>query len=247
MAVIDADAIRVILDGTPILEDVSLAVAAGQIVSVLGPSGCGKTTLLRALAGLIPIQGGAITSPGDTPGAAGVRMVFQDPRLLPWLRVGGNIRFALEAAGVPRAHWPARIAPLMEAVGLSAVEGLWPSALSGGMAQRVALVRALAVHPAALLLDEPFAALDPQRRESLQDDLQALVTRTGCAAVIVTHDVTEALVLGDEVIVLGGSPGTVLARLCLDAPRPRGSDFRLSDQTLRLRRQVRTLLEAASR
>lgn len=245
MAVICADAVQVALDGTRILDDVSLSVESGQVVAVLGPSGCGKTTLLRALAGLIPLQAGAISCPKDAPGAAGVRMVFQEPRLLPWLRVGANIRFAMEAAGVPRSQWPTRIEPLMEAVGLSAVEGCWPGALSGGMAQRIALVRALAVRPAALLLDEPFAALDPQRREGLQDDLQTLVDHTGCAAVIVTHDVTEALVLGDEVIVLGGRPGTVLSRLRLDAPRPRGSDFRLSERTLQLRRQVCELLASA--
>jgi len=242
VAVIAADNLDVALGGRTILAGVSLAVEAGRILSVLGPSGCGKTTLLRALAGLTASSGG-IHRPADEPGRAGVRVVFQEPRLLPWLRVRANITFSLEAAGVPRTEWDARIAPLMVAVGLEGKGRLWPAALSGGMAQRVALVRALAVRPAALLLDEPFAALDPQRREQLQGDLQQLVAQTGCAAIIVTHDVSEALVLGDEVLVLGGQPGVVRARVAVGAPRPRGDTFRLSEDTLRLRKTVRGFLQ----
>lgn len=241
MAVIGADNLGVVLGGQEVLAGVSLAVDAGETLAVLGPSGCGKTTLLRALAGLLPPTSGSVQRP---PG--GVAVVFQDPRLLPWLRVEGNIQFALEAAKVPREQWPGRVRPLLEVVGLVGKERLWPSALSGGMAQRVALVRALATRPAALLLDEPFAALDPQRRELLQGELQALVAATRCATVVVTHDVTEALVLGDAVAVLGGRPGSVQAQVAVPAPRPRADAFRLSEEVLGLRRVIREKLTSSS-
>ncbi|MFT5686300.1 MAG: ABC-type nitrate/sulfonate/bicarbonate transport system ATPase subunit [Myxococcota bacterium] len=223
MALMAASGLSVALGGRDIFAGVSLSVEAGAILSVIGPSGCGKTTLLRALAGLTPTHAGTITSPVDEPERAGVRMVFQDPRLLPWMTVRGNIGFALEAAGIPSEAWDDRITPLLKIVGLSDAQAKYPRQLSGGMAQRVALVRALAVRPRVLLLDEPFAALDPQRREQLQDDLQTLVTTTGCAAIIVTHDVMEALVLGDEVVVLAGS---IQRRFTVSEPRPRGEVFR---------------------
>ena len=242
MALISARDLSVTLDGHPILADVSLSLEAGEVLAVLGPSGCGKTTLLRAIAGLIPASAGTLQVPPEQPGQAGVRVVFQDPRLLPWLAVEGNIRRALESAGVPREAWAERTASLLAAVGLAGQGALWPRQLSGGMAQRVALVRALAPRPAAILLDEPFAALDPQRREDLQDQLQALVAQTRCAALIVSHDVTEALVLGDRVLVLGGHPGRVRQTISVEAPRPRGEEFRLSPQTLLLRRQIREML-----
>ena len=223
MALMTASGLTVALGGREIFSEVSLSVSAGEILAVLGPSGCGKTTLLRALAGLTPSIRGAVSVPQDEAGRAGVRVVFQDPRLLPWLTVAGNIGLALQSAGVPRGEWSDRMAPLLEIVGLSAAGSLYPRQLSGGMAQRVALVRALATSPRLLLLDEPFAALDPQRREQLQDELQDLVGRTGCAAIIVTHDVMEAVVLGDEVVILAG---TIRHRFAIPDPHPRGEDFR---------------------
>jgi NitT/TauT family transport system ATP-binding protein len=245
VAVISAEGLDISLGDSEILRGISLSVEAGRTLAVLGPSGCGKTTLLRALAGLLPATG-RIDRPPARPGHAGVTFVFQDPRLLPWLRVRANITFALESAGVPRGQWAERIDPLMAAVGLQNLDRRWPAALSGGMAQRVALVRALAVRPAVLLLDEPFAALDPQRREQLQVELQLLVAQSRCAAIIVTHDVTEALVLGDEVVVLGGQPGQIRSRMAVTAPRPRGDAFRLSDETLKLRRRIRAALSSSS-
>ena len=235
MAVIEVKGLSVALAGRPILADIDLSVPAGAILSVLGTSGCGKTTLLRAIAGFLPRSAAHIRPPVDR-----IRMVFQDPRLLPWLSVWDNIGFALEADGVPRRQWAARIEPLLELVGLSQCRGLRPAALSGGMAQRVALVRALVSRPEVLLLDEPFAALDPQRRERLQGELQSLVADTRCAAILVTHDVMEALVLGDEVMILG--QGQVLHSLHVPAARPRGEDFRLSAATLQLQVQVREVL-----
>lgn len=241
MALMSAVGLGVSLGGRDIFSEVSLSVEAGEILSVIGPSGCGKTTLLRALAGLTPPRTGRVSVPVDEPSRAGVRVVFQDPRLLPWLTVVGNIGFALEAAGVPRGEWDARVRPLLDIVGLVGVQDRRPRQLSGGMAQRVALVRALAVRPQVLLLDEPFAALDPQRREQLQDDLQALVTTTGCAAIIVTHDVMEALVLGDEVVLLSGS---IRRRFAVPQPRPRGEGFRRSAADLAA--QIRAALREVS-
>jgi len=241
MALMAAEGLSVMLGGREVFSDVSLSVEAGAILSVIGPSGCGKTTLLRALAGLTAPHAGRVSAPVDGPARAGLRVVFQDPRLLPWLTVRGNIGFALEAAGVPAGEWDARILPLLDIVGLSGDQGKRPRQLSGGMAQRVALVRALAVRPQVLLLDEPFAALDPQRREQLQDDLQALVTTTGCAAIIVTHDVMEALVLGDEVVLLAGS---IRRRFVVPQPRPRGEGFRISAADLAA--QVRSALREVS-
>lgn len=242
MAVVDAQNVNICLGSATILEDISLRVNAGEIVSILGASGVGKTTLLRALAGLVAVTQGQVNIPQDNPHAVGVRMVFQDPRLLPWMRVRDNITFALKASGVPRSQWSARIEPLMVAVGLEQAGNLWPSALSGGMAQRVSLVRALACRPAVLLLDEPFSALDPQRREELQCDLQRLVLHTQCAAVVVTHDVLEAVVLSDRVLVLGGRPGRMLHRLAVPAAHPRTQEFRLSEAALQHQRVLREVM-----
>lgn len=243
MALMWTEGLSVTLERTEILRDIHLSLEAGETTAILGPSGCGKTTLLRALAGLIAPSAGTLHRPTDSPGQAGVRVVFQEPRLLPWLTLAGNIQFALEAAGVPRAAWPERMHPLLAAVGLSGQEGRWPHQLSGGMAQRAALVRALAPQPAVLLLDEPFAALDAQRREQLQADIQGLIARSRCAALVVTHDVLEALVLGDQVLILGGQPSTILHRRRILAPRPRGEDFRLSPETLDHLRWVRGALQ----
>ena len=241
MALMRAFGLKVALSGREIFSDVSLEVPTGGILAVLGPSGCGKTTLLRALARLTPVQSGRVEVPEDGDGHVGVRVVFQDPRLLPWLTVRGNIVFALQAAGVERGEWDACMDPLLKIVGLSEVKDRYPGQLSGGMAQRVALVRALAVRPRLLLLDEPFAALDPQRRERLQDELEDLVGRTKCAAVIVTHDVMEAVVLGDEVVILAG---TIRHRFAVPHARPRGEDFRNS--VAELAKEVRAALREVS-
>jgi len=231
--VVQARSLRFGWGGEPVVADFSLSVAPGRVCVLLGPSGCGKTTVLRLLAGLLRPEAGAVTVRGP------IGMAFQDPRLLPWMTVRENIGFALEAAGVPRADWSGRIEPLLARVGLGHAGDQRPDSLSGGMAQRASLARALALAPACLLMDEPFGALDPMLRERLQGDLQGALGET--AAVLVTHDMAEALVLGDEVLVLGAGC-TIRARVSVGAPRPRGEAWRLSEAFLALARELRGAL-----
>jgi len=231
--ILEASGLRFGWGGEPVVADFSLVVEPGRICVLLGPSGCGKTTVLRLLAGLLVPQAGTVTARGT------VGIAFQDPRLLPWMTVRQNIAFALEAAGVPRAERAERIEPLLARVGLAHAGDQRPDSLSGGMAQRAALARALSLSPACLLMDEPFGALDPMLRERLQEDFQAALG--DAAAVLVTHDLSEALVLGDEVLVLG--PGCrVAARVKVDVPHPRGEAWRLSPEFLALSRQLRAAL-----
>jgi NitT/TauT family transport system ATP-binding protein len=244
---IRAEGLRFGWGGAPVVEGLSLAVAPGEVLVLLGPSGCGKTTVLRLLAGLLEPQEGRIERPEEAPGRAAVGLAFQDPRLLPWMSVRANVEFALEAAGVPKAERRGRVDPLLERVGLSAAAERRPAALSGGMAQRASLVRALALRPRCLLLDEPFGAVDPLLRERLQADLQELLAGGDgdTTAVLVTHDIGEALVLGDEVLVLAGGPCRVRQRLRVEAPRPRGERWRLSDGFKAMERQLREALAGA--
>jgi ABC-type nitrate/sulfonate/bicarbonate transport system ATPase subunit len=185
-----------------LLSDLSFDVAAGEAVVLLGPSGSGKTTLLRLLSGLAEPQKGGVRVPEDEEGQAGVRTVFQAPRLFPWLNVRGNLEFALRSADVHKENWESRISGFLGKVGMEGTEDLQVKALSGGMAQRIALVRALCCLPRVLLLDEPFSALDPRLRRILQDDLIALLGNTEVAVVMVTHDIDEAVKIGDSVLVL---------------------------------------------
>jgi ABC-type nitrate/sulfonate/bicarbonate transport system ATPase subunit len=204
----------------PVLEDISFSVEAGEAVVVLGPSGIGKSTILKLMSGLIEPSRGEIELASATSGV-GVRLVFQEPRLFPWMSVRKNLYFALRAAKVERVEWDQRIGPLMEQVGLLGELDARISSLSIGMAQRVALVRSLVCQPSVLLLDEPFSALDPKRRKQLQQDLLKLVGFTGVSVVMVTHDIQEALDIGDQILVLNGSPARVVCTL-----RPRDQDMK---------------------
>ncbi|MES2641927.1 MAG: ABC transporter ATP-binding protein [Myxococcota bacterium] len=228
----------------PLLDGLSFEVPAGSVTAVLGPSGSGKSTILRLVAGLLAPEAGRVERPPASPGRAAMSLVFQDPRLLPWMTVEGNVHFALEAAGVPRAEWAARSGPLLERVGLGAATKLRPAALSGGMAQRAALVRALALRPHVLLLDEPFAAVDPLLREDLQTALQDLLAGLDTTVLLVTHDIVEALMLAHRVLVVVGRPVRVAAALDVGLPGPRGVDARSSEEVLALTRAVRGALGA---
>jgi sulfonate transport system ATP-binding protein len=203
------------------LEDINLTVAAGEIVSLVGTSGCGKSTLLRLIAGLdsptlgqVLIDQQAIASPHPKIG-----IIFQEPRLMPWLSVRENVQFGLE--GVSQQEKEQLTDVILERVGLMAFSQALPRQLSGGMAQRVAIARALVTKPSILLLDEPFSALDAFIRMKLQDHLLKIWEYDRPTLILVTHDIEEALVLSDRVIVLRGHPGHVHQELILDLPRPR--------------------------
>jgi len=203
------------------LDGVSLNVDPGEIVAVVGGSGCGKSTLLRLVSGLDNPTQGAVALDGDTIVSPHekIGIVFQEPRLLPWLTVAGNVGFGL--ANRPKAERAERVARQLDRVGLSDKANVWPRELSGGQAQRVALARALIMRPEVLLLDEPFSALDAFTRVDLQDHLLDLWADTKPTLVVVTHDVDEAIVLADRVVVMRPQPGRVLAEIEIDLPRPR--------------------------
>jgi NitT/TauT family transport system ATP-binding protein len=207
----------------PALHDVTLDIEPGEFVCLIGPSGCGKTTLLNLFAGLdrpdageILLDGRRITRPG--PDRA---VLFQEPALLPWLSVRRNVEFALELTGVRPDERGDRAMEWLGKVHLSRFADAQPHELSGGMRQRAALARALACRPSVLLADEPFAALDAQTREILQQELQRVWQQSRNTFVFVTHNVREAVFLADRVILMSAPPGTLMAEHRIDAPRPR--------------------------
>jgi sulfonate transport system ATP-binding protein len=208
-------------NGVHALDGVSLEVEPGEIVAVIGGSGCGKSTLLRTVSGLdqptrgsVRLDGELITAPHEEIG-----VVFQEPRLLPWLSVADNVGFGL--ADRPTPERTRRVSTALDRVGLAEKAQAWPRELSGGQAQRVSIARALVPRPRVLLLDEPFSALDAFTRVDLQDHLLGLWADLRPTLVIVTHDVEEAIVLADRVVVMGSKPGRVADEIAIDLPRPR--------------------------
>ncbi|MEN8511659.1 ABC transporter ATP-binding protein [Burkholderia sp. RS02] len=206
----------------PVLDNVTLSVAAGEFVALLGPSGCGKSTLLRLVAGLDAARQGTIAQDGvpiERPDPSRI-VVFQDPTLYPWRRVRANVALGLEARGVARVAQH-RVDDALARVGLQEFSNVFPHQLSGGMAQRVALARALVNDPRLLILDEPLGKLDSLTRLTMQAELTALWQRDGFSALLVTHDVEEALFLAQRVIVFGPRPARIVAELHVDLPYPR--------------------------
>ncbi|MGP0090695.1 MAG: ABC transporter ATP-binding protein [Xanthobacteraceae bacterium] len=208
-------------NGVRALDGVSLEVSLGEIVAVVGGSGCGKSTLLRVVSGLdrpsqghVTLDGAVITAPHEKIG-----IIFQEPRLLPWLSVRENVGFGLEDRA--KAERDARVAQALERVGLTEKARMWPRELSGGQAQRVAIARALVPRPEVLLLDEPFSALDAFTRIDLQDHLLDLWADFKPTLLVVTHDVEEAVVLADRVLVMQPRPGRLYEEISADLPRPR--------------------------
>lgn len=197
----------------PVLDDVSLEVRAGEVVAVIGPSGCGKSTVLNILAGLVQPTAGRVLMTDPT---MRIGYVFQHPRLLPWRTVRRNVEFGLEQlADVGKEERQKRAAQAISLVNLSGHEGKYPHQLSGGMQQRAALARGLAIAPGVFLLDEPFGALDAITRGLLQEELLGIVRRTGTTTVLVTHDIDEALLLADRVLVMSSRPGAIKAQVTL--------------------------------
>jgi NitT/TauT family transport system ATP-binding protein len=203
-----------------VLDGVELSVSRGEFVAIVGPSGAGKTTLLRCMSGLLPPTSGTVSVAGTIihQPPESLAIVFQDysRSLLPWLTVRSNVELPLVARRVPRAIRRARSEEALEAVGLTKSSTLHPWQLSGGMQQRVAIARALAYQPDALLMDEPFASVDAQTRAELEDLTMSVRTRFGMTVVLVTHDIDEAVYMGDRVIVLSGSPTRVSADIGVD-------------------------------
>jgi ABC-type nitrate/sulfonate/bicarbonate transport system ATPase subunit len=211
------------------LEGLALRVAEREIVAIVGPNGCGKSTLLRVMCGLLLPDRGEVRAFGSSVAGVDTRvgLVFQEPRLLPWRNVLANVAFPLELAGVARMEREARAREVLALTDLEGFAEAMPEQLSGGMAQRAALARALAPKPDVLLLDEPFSALDAMTRERLDEELLDLWNRTGTTIVLVTHSISEAVVVADRVLVMTPRPGRILAEVAVQAPRPRrlaGSD-----------------------
>jgi sulfonate transport system ATP-binding protein len=228
-------------NGVRALEDVSLQVAAGELLVIIGGSGCGKSTLLRAASGLDTPTGGRVLLDGMIIREPHERIgiLFQEPRLLPWLRAAANVGFGLE--GRPKAEREQRVAFAIERLGLADKAGAWPRELSGGQAQRVAIARALVTRPSVLLLDEPFSALDAFTRAELQDHLLDLWDEERPILVLVTHDIEEALVLGSRIAIMRSNPGRIAGVINVPLPRPRD---RLSPAFEEQKRRVLKLLDS---
>ncbi len=231
-------------NGLFVLRDVSLAFAENRFTCLLGPSGCGKTTLLNLIAGFIAPTSGRVllqNVPIDKPGPdRGV--VFQDATLFPWMTVLDNVRFGLSQQGLDQEHCTAVAQEYLDLVGMLPHAAAWPISLSGGMRQRVAIARILALQPKVMLMDEPFSALDAKSRERLQDELLRICENRPVTVIYITHNVEEAAFLAERVIVMGPAPDTIHADMQLPSRRPR---LRLSpefaDTTAMLRAELDTL------
>lgn len=228
-------------EGTLALDDVSFTVGDNEFCALLGHSGCGKTTLLNLIAGFEQATAGRILldrTPVGRPGRDRT-VVFQDYALFPWLTVQGNIGFGLDAQGLPKREQAQAVAEHIRLVGLEGFERRYPHQLSGGMKQRVALARALATRPRLLLLDEPFAALDAQTRNQMQDELARIWQEEKTSMLLVTHSIEEAIKLADRIVVLTRRPGRIRENIVVDLPRPRRDD---DPAFVALRRQIRELI-----
>ena len=203
------------------LAELSLSVDPGEFVCIVGPSGCGKSTLLSLAAGLDQPTTGAVAT-----GNRQLALMFQESALFPWLTAAGNIDLALRARKVPRAERHSRVTELLDVVGLSVFARARPHQLSGGMRQRVALARALAQDADVLLMDETFGALDAITRDLLHTELERIVAETGLTVLFVTHNVQEAVRLGDRVVLMSNRPGRIIAEHVVDLKRPRRTDAR---------------------
>jgi NitT/TauT family transport system ATP-binding protein len=228
-----------------VLSNVDLAVGAGEFVVLVGPSGCGKSTLLDLLSGLSEPSSGTILMDGRPIGGPGRDrgIVFQQYALFPWRTALGNVEFGLEGGSLRRSERRARARHFLDLVGLAGAEHRYPHQLSGGMKQRVAIARSLSYDPDVLLMDEPFAALDAQTRENLQDELIRIWRRTGKTILFITHAIDEAIYLGQRVAVMTTRPGRILDIVEVSlGPRSRDDDLRSTPEFAQLRHRIWTML-----
>jgi NitT/TauT family transport system ATP-binding protein len=227
--------------GVPALEDISMKVAAGRFVVIVGPSGCGKTSLLMMLAGLRHQTEGTILCnerPINRPDPARVGVVFQEASLFPWLSAVDNIEFPLALRGMPKEERRRHAEAMLRLVGLEGFGGRYPHELSGGMKQRVSIARGLVQDPPVLLMDEPFAALDEQTRITMGHELLRIWSTTRKTVVFITHSLTEAVYLADEVLVMSARPGRIIDRIPVTLPRPRTYEMMATDTFGRLRDRI---------
>jgi NitT/TauT family transport system ATP-binding protein len=231
------------------VQEVSFSVAPGEFVALVGPSGCGKSSLLSAMAGLVPYQGELHTQGQPVSGPrASTSMVFQAAALFPWRTVADNVGYGLELRGVKKAESRARVAEMLYLVGLDGMAQSYPHEMSGGMQQRVNLARALAVDPEILLLDEPFAALDAQTREEMQDELLRIWQETKKTSILVTHQIDEALLLADRVIVMSRGPRSRIREVIhVTFPRPRTDAIRSDPSFVEMSQRISGVLKEERR
>jgi NitT/TauT family transport system ATP-binding protein len=230
------------------IDDVSLTVNPGEFVSLIGPSGCGKSSLLNVVAGFArpssgsaSLDGGAIDGPGANRG-----VVFQQYSLFPWMTVRRNVEFGLKMQGVPASSREATARTLLGLAGLLAFENHYPDQLSGGMKQRVGIVRALATSPQVMLMDEPFGALDAQTRVVMQQILTNMWQKFRLSVLFITHDIEEAIFLSDRVYVMTARPGRIKAEVTIDLPRPRTAEMMSSVAFTQILHKLRNLIREES-
>jgi NitT/TauT family transport system ATP-binding protein len=235
--------------GRPVLADIGLTIAPGAFVCVVGASGSGKSTLLSLIAGLLrPTSGRVLLDGAEVAGPGPDRgLVFQTASLYPWRDVARNVAFGLEALRVPRKERARRVSWLLDEVGLAHLATALPGRLSGGQQQRVSIARALACSPRVLLLDEPFGALDVQTKEDMQLFIRQVWADVGTTVVMVTHDVEEAVFLGQRVLVLSSDPGRIARDIPVELPEPRSLEHKRSRGFLELRAAVEDLVRAEHR
>ncbi|WP_414163987.1 ABC transporter ATP-binding protein [Superficieibacter sp. BNK-5] len=239
--VIQLEGVNKRFDGQTVLENISLQVWPGEIVALLGASGGGKSTLLNIISGLLSADGGDITLQGENIARFSqwhdVAYLFQEDRLLPWRTVRQNVNFALENTSLTRRERQQRVESALQLVGMENVAAKWPHQLSGGMRSRIALARSLVAEPQILLMDEPFSRLDPQTRSAMHGELLRICALKKMTVVIVTHDVEEAVILADRIVILQPNPGRIKQSVALSLPRPRlptGRDVAEKVRLLRL-------------
>lgn len=233
------------------LEGVTFDIPVGGFTTLLGPSGCGKSTLLRTISDILQPSRGTLSLFGRTPSQARQNgdfgFVFQDPVLLPWLDCLSNTALPLDLAGVSKRERTERATEMLRLVGLEGFERRMPSQISGGMARRVAIARALVLSPRILFLDEPFNGLDELRRRQMNEELQRIWLESGTTAILVTHNVSEAVFMSDRVLVMARNPGRIIADERIGLPRPRTQELTRSPEFLAYEDRLTALLTDAYR